>query len=169
MKYLTLILAFATITMTHIEAQRIASVDVAFLLENMDDYKDAQDELDRMAAEWKQQIDQKRDEIRGLYNKYQSELVLLSDDAKVQREDEIMQKEQEMRDFQKKKFGPEGALFKKRQELVSPIQDKVYNAIEAYAEKRGYDFIFDKGGSAGLLFANPKYDKTSEVAELLGK
>ncbi len=145
------------------QAQRIACVDVVQILESMEEYKSAQTELDGVAAEWKQQVDQKRDEIRGLYNKYQSESVLLSDDAKTQREDEIMKKEKEMREFQKKKFGPDGALFKKRQELVRPIQDRVYNAIESYAEKKGYDFIFDKGGSAGLLFTNPKYDKTADI------
>lgn len=168
MKKLALVFALMSMTfLGSVQAQRIACVDVVQILESMEDYQAAQKELDQIATQWKQQVDQMRDEIRGLYNKYQSELVLLSDDAKLAREDEIMRKEKEMRDFQKKKFGPEGALFKKRQELVRPIQDKVYNAIEAYAEKKGYDFIFDKGGSAGLLFTNPRYDKTSEVKSTL--
>lgn len=163
MKQLALIFAFVGLTMVGVDAQRIACVDITSILEGMEDYKAAQADLDQTAAKWKQQIDQKRDEIRGLYNKYQSELVLLSDDAKNQRESAIMKKEQELREYQKQKFGPEGALFKKRQELVRPIQDKVYAAIEDYAEKKGYDFIFDKGGNAGLLFTNPRYDKTADV------
>ncbi len=169
MKQLALVFAFVGLTVAGVQAQRIACVDITSILEGLDEYKAAQTELDAKAAQWKQQIDQKRDEIRGLYNKYQSELVLLSDDAKLQRENEIMKKEQEMREFQKQKFGPDGALFKKRQELVRPIQDKVYAAIEAYAERKGYDFIFDKGGNAGMLFTNPKYDKTSDIRESLSK
>ncbi len=165
MKKITVILALISLTMMGVQAQRIACVDVVRILESMEDYKKAQTELDQVAAQWKQQVDQMRDEIRGLYNKYQSELVLLSDDAKREREDEILKKEKDMREFQKKKFGPDGAMFKKRQELVRPIQDRVYTAIEEYAEKKGYDFIFDKGGSAGLLFTNPRYDKTSDVLE----
>lgn len=169
MKQLALVFAFVGLTAIGAQAQRIACVDISSILESMDEYKAAQDQLDQTAAQWKQQIDQKRDEIRGLYNKYQSELVLLSDDAKQQREKEIMKKEQEMREYQKQKFGPEGALFKKRQELVRPIQDKVYAAIEDYAERKGYDFIFDKGGNAGMLFTNPKYDKTSDIKASLSK
>lgn len=169
MKQLALVFAFVGLTAIGAQAQRIACVDITSILESMEEYKAAQDQLDQTAAEWKQQIDQKRDEIRGLYNKYQSELVLLSDDAKQQRENEIMKKEQEMREYQKQKFGPEGALFKKRQELVRPIQDKVYAAIEDYAERKGYDFIFDKGGNAGMLFTNPKYDKTSDIKASLSE
>ncbi len=163
MKRLAIVIAFLSMSVFGMQAQRIACVDVVQILESMEDYKSAQTELDQVAAQWKQQVDQMRDEIRGLFNKYQSEMVLLSDDAKLQREDEIMKKEKDLRDYQKKKFGPEGALFKKRQELVRPIQDRVYTAIEDYAEKKGYDFIFDKGGSAGLLFTNPRYDKTSDI------
>ena len=163
MKQLALVFAFVGLSVIGVQAQRIACVDIANILESMDEYKAAQAQLDESAAQWKQQIDQKRDEIRGMYNKYQSEQVLLSDDAKQQRESQIMKKEQELRDYQKQKFGPEGALFKKRQELVRPIQDKVYAAIEDYAERKGYDFIFDKGGNAGILFTNPKYDKTADI------
>lgn len=167
MKKIALIIALATMSLVNIQAQRIACVDVVQILEGMEEYKNAQAQLDETASQWKQQIDQMRDEIRGLYNKYQSEQVLLSDEAKREREDEIMRKEKTMREFQKQKFGPDGALFKKRQELVRPIQDRVYTAIETYAEKKGYDFIFDKGGSAGMLFANPRYDKTSEIGDLV--
>lgn len=169
MKQITLLIAFLGLTMFSADAQRVVCVDIAAILDNMTEYKEAQTELDQTAAKWKQQIDLKRDEIRGLYNKYQSEVVLLSDEQKTQREDEIMKKEQAMREYQKQKFGPDGALFKKRQELVRPIQDKVYQAIERYAERKGYDFIFDKAGSAGILFTNPKYDKTNDIQNLLNK
>ncbi|MBK8703717.1 MAG: OmpH family outer membrane protein [Saprospiraceae bacterium] len=150
-------------------AQRIACVDVNKILESIQEYKDAQDELDRQANKWRQDIAQEYDVIKGMYNRYQAEQVLLSDEARRQREEEITNKEKEVRDMQKAKFGPEGELFKRRQELVRPIQDKVYSAIEDYAAERGFDFIFDKGGSAGIIFSSAQYDKTSEVLERLKK
>ena len=152
-----------------VQAQRIAYVDVNLILESIQEYQNAQAELDRISAAWRQDIAQEYDKIKAMYNRYQAEQVLLSDEARKEREDEIMNKEQQVRELQKEKFGPEGELFKKRQELVQPIQDKVYTAIEEYATNRGYDFIFDKGGSAGILFANPRYDVTSDVLQSLKK
>jgi len=147
------------------QAQRIAVVDIAQVLESVEEYQEAQQELDRIAAQWRQEIAQQYDEIKSMYNKYQAEQVLLSDEARKQREDEIMQKEQAVRELQRERFGPEGALFQKRQELVQPVQEKVYSVIEDYAADRGYDFIFDKGGSAGLIFSNNEYDKTADIIE----
>lgn len=148
-------------------AQRIAYVDINKILESIAEYNEAQDELDRTASKWRQDIAQEYDVIKGLYNRYQAEQVLLSDEARQQREEEIMEKEKEVRELQKDKFGPEGALFKRRQELVRPIQDKVYAAIENYAKDRGYDFIFDKSGAAGIIFSNPEYDKTEDILKSL--
>ena len=148
-------------------AQRIAYVDVNTILESISSYQSAQQELDKLASGWRQEIAQEYDKIKGLYNRYQAEQVLLSDEARQQREDEIMEKEKEVRDLQKNKFGPEGELFKRRQELVRPIQDKVFAAIEEYANERGYDFIFDKSGSTGMIFSNPQYDKTSDIMDKL--
>jgi outer membrane protein len=148
-------------------AQRIAYVDINKILESIAEYNEAQDELDRTASKWRQDIAQEYDVIKGLYNRYQAEQVLLSDEARQQREEEIMEKEKEVREMQKDKFGPEGALFKRRQELVRPIQDKVYAAIENYAKDRGYDFIFDKSGAAGIIFSNPEYDKTEDILKSL--
>ena len=148
-------------------AQRIAYVDVNTILESISSYQSAQQELDKLASGWRQEIAQEYDKIKGLYNRYQAEQVLLSDEARQQREDEIMEKEKEVRDLQKNKFGPEGELFKRRQELVRPIQDKVFAAIEEYATERGYDFIFDKSGSTGMIFSNPQYDKTSDIMDKL--
>ncbi len=167
MKKMTLMFALIGCLSLGVQAQRIACVDVNQILESMAEYKAAQEEVDKSAAQWKQQLDQMQDQIKGLYNKYQSEIVLLSEEAKRQREDEIMEKERQMIEFSKSKFGPEGSLFKKRQELIRPLQDKVYAAIEEFAEQKGFDFIFDKGGSAGMLFSNPRYDKTSDVIKKL--
>lgn len=160
-KYLfTLLVAFA---FNAVHAQRIAVVDINQVLGQMSEYKAAQTEVDRVAAEWRQEISQEMDKIKSLYNKFQAEQVLLSDEAKKLREEEIVKKEEQVRELQKRRFGPEGDLFKKRQQLVAPIQDKVFAAIEAYAADKGYDLIFDKAGSTGLLFSNPDFDKTEDL------
>jgi len=152
-----------------VQAQRIAYVDVNLILESIQEYQDAQTELDRVAATWRQEIAQEYDKIKAMYNRYQAEQVLLSDEARKEKEDEIMNKEQQVREMQKEKFGAEGELFKMRQELVQPIQEKVYGAVEQYANDKGYDFIFDKGGSSGILFANTRYDVTADVLATLKK
>lgn len=152
---------------TSAAAQRIAYVDVNLILESIEEYQKAQEELDRIAAGWRQEIAQEYDKIKGMYNRYQAEQVLLSDDARRQKEDEIMDVERQVREMQKERFGPEGMLFEKRKELVQPIQERVYTAIEEYANARGYDFIFDKGGSAGIIFSNPRYDVTEDVLKSL--
>jgi outer membrane protein len=151
-----------------IQAQKIAVVDISAILEASDDYSNAQRQLDKISADWRQEISIQLDEIKSLYNKYQAEQVLLSDDIRKQREQEIMDKEAAVRELQKRRFGPEGDLFKKRQDLVSPVQSKVFAAIEDFANDRGYDIIFDKGGSTGLLFANGEYDKTEDIKKRLG-
>jgi outer membrane protein len=166
-KILALALGFTLAFSTAASAQRIAYVDVNRILESFKEYQDAQGELDRVASKWRQEIAQEYDVIKGLYNRYQAEQVLLSEDARRQREDEIMNREKEVRDLQKARFGPEGELFRRRQEMVRPIQERVYRAIESYATERGYDFIFDKSGSAGIIFFSPAYDKTDDILSRL--
>lgn len=150
-------------------AQRIAIVDITRVLEEMTDYKNAQTELDNLAATWRQDIAKEYDQIKSMYNKYQAEQVLMTEDQKTKRENEIMEKEKTVRDLQRDKFGAEGALFRKRQDLVQPIQERVYAAIQRYAEDRGFDFIFDKGGTGGLIFSNSEYDKTDDIIRVLSK
>lgn len=148
-------------------AQKFAYVEVERILESIAEYQEAQRELDQTAARWRSEIAQEYDVITGMYNRYQAEQVLLSEDARRQRENEIMDKEKAVRDLQRERFGPEGQLFRQRQELVRPIQDRVYRAIEAYAAERGYDFILDKSSGAGMIFANPQYDKTEDILSRL--
>ncbi len=149
-------------------AQRVAIVDIDGILESLPSYQQAQAEVDKVSAKWRQDISMEYDKIKSMYNKYQSEMVLLSEEVKIEREDEIMEKERQVRELQKRRFGPEGDLFRKRQELVSPIQEEVFAAIEDYAKVKGYDLIFDKAGAAGLLYANDEYDKTEEIKRELG-
>lgn len=154
---------FLTLLTIGVNAQRFAIVDVSDILNKTTDYQTAQTELDKVAANWRQEIAEQYDEIKSLYNKYQAEQVLLSDQARTEREEAIMSKEKQVRELQKQRFGPEGDLFRRRQELVQPIQDKIYTAIEEYANNRGYDAIFDKSGSAGIIFANDELDKTDDI------
>lgn len=166
-KSLIAVLALSLAVVLNANAQRIAYVDVNEILESIVEYQEAQKQLDEVASRWRQEIANEYDNIKSMYNRYQTEQVLLSDDARKQKEEEIIAKEKDVRELQRSRFGPEGALFKKRQELVRPIQDKVYGAIEEYAKDRGYDFIFDKSGNAGMIFSNPQYDKTNDILDLL--
>ncbi len=152
-----------------LSAQKIAIIDVNQVLNALPEYKQAQDELDKVAQKWRGEIAQQQDVIKGMYNKYQAEQVLMNDEARKKREDEIMAKEKEAREAQRVKFGAEGELFRKRQELVKPIQDKVYSAIEKFANEKGYDLILDKSSSAGLIFANATYDKTQQIVDMVKK
>lgn len=165
---LVLSLIFAVFTVFAASAQRVALVDVNNILENLDEYAAAQNEIDQISAKWRQEIAQEYDKIKSMFNKFYAEQVLLSEEVKMEREEEIVAKEAEVRELQRRKFGPEGDLFRRRQELVSPIQDQVFAAIEEYAKIKGYDIIFDKAGAAGLLYANDEYDKTKEIKRELG-
>lgn len=169
LKKIGITLCIAAFMTTASFAQRIAIVDVSSILENLETYKAAQNDLDKTAAGWRQEIAQEYDVIKGLYNRYQAEQVLLSDEQRKAREDEIMDKERNVREMQKIKFGPEGELFAKRKELVQPIQEKVYSAIEEYANDRNFDFIFDKGSASGILFANDEYDKTDDILKIVNR
>lgn len=165
------ILTFALVLMglmgSTLQAQRVAVVDVNALLNEMPEYKTAQGELDKISSKWRQEISIEMDKVKSMYNKYQAEQVLLSDEVRATREQEIVDKEKSVMDMQKLRFGPEGDLFKRRQELVKPVQDKVVAAIESYAEDRGLDLILDKGGSAGILFLNEELDKTEDIRKRL--
>ena len=165
-KFLTTAL-FALLCTTFALAQRIAYVDVNSVLESIPEYQKAQEQLDRVATQWRQEIAQEQDAIKGLYSKYQAEQVMLSEEMKRQREEEIMNKEKDVREHQRLKFGPEGELFKKREELIKPIQDKVYAAISKFAEDKGYEYVFEKGSASGMLYADKKYDKTEDIKSLL--
>lgn len=162
-----LLMLFFVGVVTTVQAQRIAIVDITRVLEQMPDYQKAQTELDEIAANWRQEISIEYDQIKAMYNKYQAEQVLLTEEARKIKEEEIMEREKLVRKLQSDKFGPEGSLFRKRQDLVQPIQERVYGAIKTYAEDRGFDFIFDKGGTGGLIFSNAEYDKTDDIIRVL--
>ena len=149
-------------------AQRNAFVDTQYIMNNIPEYKDAQDELDALSKKWQKEIESKFVEVESMYKKYQAESVLLPDDVKVKREDEIVSKEKDVKELQKKYFGSDGDLYKKRQELIQPIQEKVYNAIETVATTKNYSFVFDKSGGITLLYGDPKFDISDEVLDEVG-
>ena len=148
--------------------QKYAYVDSEYILSNIPEYTDAQDYLDDLAVEWQKEIEDKFAAIDKLYKEYQAESILLPEEIKTQKENEIIQKEKEAKQLQKKRFGKDGDLFKKRVELVQPIQEKVYNAIEEIATTRNYAFVFDKASGASILFADAKYDISDDILDEIG-
>ena len=148
-------------------AQRYAVIDSKYILEKLGDYKESQIKLDQFSSQWQQEIEKKQAELDKMYKDYDAEQVMLSNELKKKREDELYNREKEVRDLQKKHFGFEGDLFKKRQELIKPIQDRVYVAIQKLAIERSYDFILDKSEGITVIFADPKLDKSDEVLKFL--
>lgn len=160
----SLIFSFCATGMT----QRYAIVDTKYILDKMPDYKSAQKQLDQVSAQWQKEIDDKQAVLDKMYKDYEGEQAMLSDELKKKREDDLFNHEKEVRDLQRKRFGFEGDLFKKRQELIKPVQDKVYNAIQKIAVSRMYDFILDKSEGITVIFADPKLDKSDDVLRELG-
>jgi outer membrane protein len=149
-------------------AQRYAVIDTKYILDKMPEYKDAQKQLDDIAADWQKEIDGLQQELDRMYKDFEAEQVMLSDELKKKREDQLFIKEKTLRDMQRKRFGFEGDLFKKRGELIKPVQDKVYNAVQKLAAARGYDFILDKSEGITVIFADPKLEKSEDVLRELG-
>lgn len=149
-------------------SQRFAYVNTDYILSNLTEFSDAQKKIDKLSEDWRAEIARQQKDIDDTYRAFQNEQYLLTEDGKKARIQEIENKERALKDYQKDKFGYEGELFKKREELVKPIQDKVYAAIEKLAKERGYDFIFDKANSTTVLFADTKNDRSDDVLRSMG-
>lgn len=162
---LTLVLA-GTCTWAH--AQRYAVIDSHYILEKMPEYSRAQGRLDSIAKQWQAEIDGKFQEVDRMYKQYDAEKVMLTDTLKKKRQDEIMNLEKQARQLQQQRFGYQGDLFKKREELVKPVQDEIYNAVQKLAAQNMYDFVLDKAGGISVFYADPKLDKSDAVLNLLG-
>lgn len=168
MKSLIIVAIIALFSINGLNAQKFCYVDTDYILNSMDEYKKAQDQVDKVSMDWQTELETKFAEIDKLYKAFQAESYLLPQDQKTKRENEIIQKEKEAKELQKKYFGPEGELFKKRQALVKPLQEKVYNAVKEYADENAYAIIFDKTSNANMLFASDKYDKSDDILKKLG-
>jgi outer membrane protein len=151
-----------------VNAQKMAFVDTEYILENIPAYTAAQNQLDQLSSQYQKELESIHADIEQMYKDYQAESVLLSDDMKRKREDVIVTKEKDYKQLQKKYFGPNGDLFKKRQGLVKPIQDDVFNAVQEISNEGSYAIIFDKAGGTTLFFTNPKFDLSDQVLQKLG-
>lgn len=168
MKKIFAIIAFLTLSISATFAQRVAYVDSEYILKHIPEYVSAQKRLDDLSVQWQEEVDKKYGDIEKLYKAYQNDQVLLNDDMRKRREDEIVNKEREVKDFQKQKFGYEGELFQTRVRLVKPIQERVAKAIQDIAGTQGLDLILDKGSEVTFLFASPRLDKSNDVITKLG-
>ena len=167
-KLVSLLVLFIVLTSSTSYAQKYAFIDSQYILDNISEYKAAQQQLDQLSISWQKEIEAKYAVIDKLYKDYQAEQILLTEDMKKKRELEITNKEKEVKEFQKAKFGYEGELFKKKQELIKPLQDKIYNAVKKIATDQSYAVIFDKSGDLTMLYTNSKYDKSDEVLASMG-
>jgi outer membrane protein len=149
-------------------AQKYAFIDSEYILENIPAFTAAQEQLDQLSSQYQKELESMHAEIDQMYKDFQAESVLLSDDMKRKREDVIISKEKDYKQLQRKYFGPSGDLFKKRQGLVKPIQDDIFNAVQEIANEGSYAVIFDKSGGTTLFFTNPKYDLSDQVLQKLG-
>ena len=167
MKKILIALCFLGIAFTT-SAQRYAVIDSKYILDKLPEYKEAQKKMDQFSEQWQSEIDKKQADLDKMYKDFDAEQVMLSDELKKKREDELFNKDKELRELQRKRFGFEGDLFKKRQELIKPLQDRVYNAIQRLAVQKSYDFILDKSEGITVIFADPKLDRSDDVLRFLG-
>ena len=162
---LLLVISFLTV---NIQAQKFAYVDTDYILNKIPDFKQAQDKLDALSTDWQKEIENKYSDVEKMYRAYQQEQVLLTADMKEKREGAIIKKETDAKNLQQKYFGPEGSLYIKRQELIKPIQDKIYDAIQQLAADNKYAIVFDSSSDLILLYKNDNYDKSDKVLNLMG-
>ncbi len=165
-----LILTVATILSVTVfaNAQKFAFIDTEYIMENIPAYTAAQEQLNQLSSQYQKELESMHSEIEQMYKDYQAESVLLSEDMKRKREDVIVSKEKDYKQLQSKYFGPSGDLYKKRQGLIKPIQDDIFNAVQEISNDGAYAVIFDKAGGTTLFFTNPKYDLSDQVLQKLG-
>lgn len=166
-KFIIILCTIAACTMTA-SAQKYALVDMEYILKNIPSYEMANEQLNQVAKRWQKECDDLAAEAEVLFKNYQSDMVFLTDEMKTQRADEVKAKEQEVLELRRKYFGPEGELYKKRESLMKPIQDDIYNTIKKLSEERGYMMVIDRASSSNIIFASPKADISNDVLLKLG-
>ena len=159
------LMAMAAMTTT---AQKFALIDMDYILKNIPAYERANEQLNQVSKKWQAEVEDLNTEASTMYKNYQNEVVFLSQEQKKKRQDDILAKEKEASELKRKYFGPEGELFKKRESLMSPIQEEIYNAVKDISELRGYSLILDRANDSGIIFGSPKIDISNEVLEKLG-
>ncbi len=168
-KLLTILLTACALCISQpVSAQKFVLIDMEYILKNVPAYERANEQLNQVSRKWQAEIEALSQEAETLYKTYQSETVFLSAEQKKQREEAIVAKEKEAADLKKKYFGPEGELFKKRESLMTPIQDEIYNAVKDICETKGYSLVLDRASDQGIIFASPKIDISNDVLHKLG-
>lgn len=166
-RILSISIILLAITMTA-AAQKFALVDMEYIMKNIPSYETANEQLNQISKRWQKEVETQMADVQTLYKNYQTELVFLSDEMKVKREEEIIQKEKAAQELKKNYFGPEGELFKKRQSLMKPIQDEIYTAIQEISSEEGYQMVMDKSSSMNIIFTSPKLDISDVILKKLG-
>lgn len=149
-------------------AQKFALIDMEYILKNIPAYERANEQLNQSSLKWQSEVEAVMEEAQTLYKNYQAEAVFLSEEQKSKKEEEVIAKEKEANELRKKYFGPEGELFKKRESLMKPIQDEIYNAVKEISEKSGYSVVVDRASATSVIFASPRIDISNEVLAKLG-
>ncbi len=152
----------------NVQAQKFALLDMEYVLKNIPAYERANEQLSQISKKWQAEVEAVNNEAATLYKNYQNEVVFLSQEQKKARQEQIMNKELEAAELKKKYFGPEGELFKKRQALMTPIQDEIYNTVKEISELRGYSLVIDRSADNGIIYGSPKVDISNEVLQKLG-
>lgn len=168
MKKLTFALIMLVACAFGASAQKFALIDMDYILKNVPSYEMANEQLNQLSQRWQREVEAVSTEAQNMYKTYQADMVFLTDEQKKQRESDIVAKEKEATDLRYKYFGPEGELYKKRQTLMQPIQDDIYNAVKKVSEERGYQCIFDRASSSNIIFASPRIDVSNEVLAKMG-
>lgn len=165
----TFLLAAMALSACFASAQKFALIDMEYIMSNIPAYERANEQLNQTSKKWQAEVEALDNEAKNLYKNYQNEAIFLSEAKKKEREEAIVAKEKEASELKKKYFGPEGELFKKRESLIQPIQDEVYNAIKSVADSKGFQLIMDRASdTSGIIFASPAIDISNEVLSRLG-
>lgn len=167
MKKIIMLMLLCAMTLS-MQAQKFALVDMEYILKNVPAYERANEQLNQVSKKWQAEVEALNTEASTMYKNYQNEVVFLSQEQKKAKQEAIMQKEKEASDLKKKYFGPEGELFKKRESLMTPIQEEIYNAVKDISDLRGYSLVIDRASDSGIIFGSPKIDISNEVLSKLG-
>ena len=167
MKKILFTALFAVMAITA-SAQKFALMDMEYVLKNIPAYERANEQLNQVSKKWQAEVEALNTEASTMYKNYQNEMVFLSQEQKKAKQEEIMKKEKEASDLKRKYFGPEGELFKKRESLMSPIQEEIYNVVKEISEQRGYSLVLDRASDSAIIFGSPKIDISNEILQKLG-
>lgn len=168
MKKTLLILVCAMLSIMSASAQKFALLDMEYILKNIPSYERANEQLNQISKKWQAEVEALNTEAATLYKNYQNEVVFLSEEQKKTKQEAIMKKEKEASELKRKYFGPEGELFKKRESLITPIQEEIYNVVKEISELHGYSLVLDRASDSGIIFGSPKIDISAEVLQKLG-